>query len=102
MKPSTKSKTSKKLKIGKLYIVVTASIIISTVFALCTNANEMKVLVAERTEIQSQIEAENRRQIDLSSQKHYYESDSYIEEVAREKLGFVKPNDVIFIDRNSK
>ena len=34
----------------------------------------------------------------LLAQKLYYESDAYIEQLARDQLGYVKPDEIVFIN----
>lgn len=46
------------------------------------------------------IEEEQDKQLNFETRKEYYHSDSYIEQVAREQLGMVKPNEVIYINRS--
>ena len=36
----------------------------------------------------------------LTNTRKHISSDEYIEEVARERLGFVMPNEIVFIDAN--
>ncbi|MGI6095731.1 MAG: FtsB family cell division protein [Lachnospiraceae bacterium] len=50
----------------------------------------------EKETISQQIEAENERTEDIEALKEYMESDEYAEETAREKLGLVKENEIIF------
>ena len=54
---------------------------------------EMAVVTAE-------IEAEQEKQLNFETRKEYYTSDSYIEQVAREQLGMVKPNEIIYLNRS--
>lgn len=54
---------------------------------------EMAVVTAE-------IEAEQEKQLTFETRKEYYTSDSYIEQVAREQLGMIKPNEIIYINRS--
>ena len=50
--------------------------------------------------VTAEIEAEKERQQDFDSRKAYYQSDIYIEKVAREQLGMVKSNEIIYINRS--
>ena len=54
---------------------------------------ELAVVLAE-------MEVENEKKLSFDSRKAYYNSDSYIEQVAREQLGMVKPNEIIYINRS--
>ena len=50
--------------------------------------------------VTAEIEKEEEKQLDFDSRKAYYNSDTYIEQVAREQLGMVKPNEIIYINRS--
>ena len=47
-------------------------------------------------ELQTQIDAEKERSEEINKLKKYVGTDEYIEEVAREKLGLVKENEILF------
>ena len=55
---------------------------------------------AELAIVTAAIEAEQEKQLNFESRKEYYHSDAYIEQVAREQLGMVKPNEIIYINRS--
>ena len=55
---------------------------------------------AELAVVTAEIEKEEERKLDFDSRKEYYTSDVYIEQVAREQLGMVKPNEIIYINRS--
>ena len=55
--------------------------------------DELAVVTAE-------IEAEKEKQLTFETRKEYYTSDTYIEQVAREQLGMVKSNEIIYINRS--
>ncbi|QOV20182.1 septum formation initiator family protein [Blautia liquoris] len=51
----------------------------------------------ERTaKLEKQIEKENKRTDDINSLSDYMQSDEYLEKSAKEKLGLVKENEIIF------
>lgn len=50
--------------------------------------------------VTAEIEAEQEKQLNFETRREYYTSDSYIEQVAREQLGMVKPNEIIYINRS--
>lgn len=56
-------------------------------------------LTAEYEQLDKQIAQEQSKQHDFQSQKEYYHSDAYIEKIAREKLGLVKSNEIVYINR---
>ena len=46
--------------------------------------------------LNQQIEAEQERTKEIDKQKEYMQTDEYAEDVARNKLGLVKDNEVVF------
>lgn len=49
--------------------------------------------------LSSQIQAQEEKKLEFENRKEYYNSDGYIEQIAREQLGLVKPNEVLYINR---
>ena len=60
---------------------------------------EYRALQKEAAELEQQIAQEQEKALDFEAQKEYYNSDSYIEQIAREKLGLVKSNEILYINR---
>ena len=54
----------------------------------------------ELAAVTAEIKEEENKQLDFETRKEYYTSDIYIEQVAREQLGMVKPNEIIYINRS--
>lgn len=50
--------------------------------------------------LSAQIAAEEEKKEEYDVRKEYYTSDAYIEQVAREQLGMVKPNEILYINRS--
>ncbi len=65
-------------------------------FHVWNQSRVLKDLKAEEATLQEQLAEEQARSIELEKQQEYYTSDSYIEKVAREQLGLVKPDEVVF------
>lgn len=57
-------------------------------------------LYEKEQELEKKIAEQNELKEELINQSKYYEMDSYVEKIARENLGLVKPNEKIFIDKN--
>lgn len=57
---------------------------------------QLEVYAAEETSLQQKIEDEEKRTEEIDELKEYMETDEYAEEVAREKLGLVKDNEIVF------
>ncbi len=51
---------------------------------------------AQEAELQEQIAAEVAREEEIAELEEYVGSDQYIEDVAKEKLGLINPNEIIF------
>lgn len=51
---------------------------------------------AQMKEVQSQIDEENERTKEIDETKERMDTDEYVAEVAREKLGLVKDNEIVF------
>ena len=59
---------------------------------------KIKIAANERKTVQleQQIEEENQRTADIRELQEYMQSDEYLEKTAKEKLGLVKENEIIF------
>ena len=51
-------------------------------------------------QLNEEIDAANKKNEDLKYQTEYKNSNEYIEKIARDKLGMVKNNEIIFYDNN--
>ncbi len=49
-------------------------------------------------ELESQIEYEQKRAEEVDALKENVDSDEYIEKIAREKLGMIRKDEIIFVD----
>ncbi len=61
-------------------------------------SRELYNLKKEELAVSQQIEAEKNKKLQLENKQSYYESDEYIEKVAREQLGLVKSGELVFIN----
>ena len=66
---------------------------------MANQANRFQELLVEKAALQNEIDAEQERKIEFEKRQDYYNSDVYIEQMAREYLGMVKPNEVLYINR---
>ena len=82
------------LRMFLLVFVVTVSV------GIGKQAIRYQELQDELAVVTAEIEAEQDKQLNFETRKDYYNSDSYIEQVAREQLGMVKPNEIIYINRS--
>lgn len=51
---------------------------------------------AQEAELETQIEEENVRADEIDVLEEYVGTDEYVEDVAKEKLGLVNPNEILF------
>lgn len=51
---------------------------------------------AQEAELQEQINAEIAREEEIAELEAYVGSDEYVEDVAKEKLGLINPNEILF------
>ena len=58
-------------------------------------------LMAQKKNLQTQILDEEERRDSLNEEKAYRQTKQYVEEVAREKLGLVKPDDILLRDEEN-
>ncbi len=68
-------------------------------FSIVCQARAVEQIKQEQMVITSQIQEEEEKGLEFENRKAYYSSDSYIEQIAKEQLGMVKPNEVLYINR---
>lgn len=76
------------------------AVLFCTFFGVFGNVQRHQNLQREKATIQTQIEEQQQLQIENELQKEYLRSDVYIEKIAREQLGMVKPNEVLYVEQN--
>ncbi len=57
---------------------------------------KLDAYAAQSEELDSQIAEENERTSEIDELKEYMTTDEYVEEIARDKLGLVKDNEIVF------
>lgn len=55
----------------------------------------------QEKDLDAQIEEENERTTEIDELKEYMQTDEYVEEIARDKLGLVKDNEIVFRESQS-
>lgn len=98
---STSKKSKKTKRLDRLFLrsflVVFA---IAVAGGIAGQANALASIQAEQAEIAEQIAQEKKKAEEFEYQREYYNSDSYIEQIAREQLGMLKPNEILYINRS--
>lgn len=98
VKVAIMKKTNERLNIVKLITAATAIVCVAMIgkgFAvspIIAANNEMAAKISE------DIDKENRRIEELDAALENVGTDEYIEKIAREKLGMIKANEIVFID----
>lgn len=86
-----------KTKKGKWIVVMVALILCASLYVGQVNlSKKSSVLSAKKAKLTSEIELEKERKQELDNQETYMQTDEYTEKVAREKLGMVKDNEILF------
>lgn len=91
------SDVRKKIKVNFLVIIFLAALIYISYLIV----QQQSVLNNYNKEIEyykQKIQAEKEKNEELKEKQDLYTSDEYIENIARDKLGLVKPGEKIFID----
>ncbi len=94
MKSLPNKKNSSKLNI--LYFLVMIFMILSFSSYLFYKYNSLINYNARIDEINKEIEDATKKNNELKAQMEYKNSNEYIEKIAREKLGMIKNNEIIF------
>ncbi|MBS5793168.1 MAG: FtsB family cell division protein [Lachnospirales bacterium] len=87
-------------KINKLYFIIMVFIILTFSSYLVYKYDSLVKYNEKIKELQKEISIANQKNEELKSQTDYKNSNEYIEKVARDKLGMVKNNEIIFYDSN--
>jgi len=81
-----------------LYFVFWAAILISSFVAFVAQSYRFDALLAQENELLRQIEAAREVTRELEQDLQYHYTDSFVERVARERLGFIRADETIFIN----
>ena len=97
---SKKKKKRRKVGYESLGMLAIALVVLVLLGGLMLESNDLQERLtgydAKAATLQQQIEDEQNRTEEIDKLKKYMETDEYTEEVAREKLGLVKDNEIVF------
>lgn len=100
-KNSGKSTPKQKLNVKRLAIVAAAAVfIIYFVYAMIAQQIALSNKNKEIQSLEEQVSAANTETERLQKELDNLEDPEYLERVAREKLGLVRPNERVFVDAN--
>lgn len=95
-----KRKSAGKRKRNRVSMVAISVIVMILLVFLVHQRNNVQAQLdryqAEEVALQEKIEAEKARTEEIDQLKEYMKTDEYAEEAAREKLGLVKDNEIVF------
>ena len=100
MQLETRKEKEKRVKKNRRHTRIGLLSIAGFVCVFLIANNNLKSKSAENQakieELQESIEEQKKRSEDLDEQKEYTKTKEYIEKIAKEKLGLVYPNEIIF------
>jgi len=94
MKKNKKTKPSRFKNF--LFVMFWLLILGSFTVLIVEQANGYNRLHSDMTRIRQQIDAEEAIANDLNNQIHFFDNDAHIERLARERLGMVRPDELLF------
>lgn len=96
-----KKRIKKTRKPSSLFLRVFLFVFVVTItVGIGRQAVRYQELQDELAMVTAEIEKEQEKQLEFETRREYYTSDAYIEQVAREQLGMVKPNEILYINRS--
>nr|WP_296085399.1 septum formation initiator family protein [uncultured Blautia sp.] len=100
MKRSKKRRSNQKIANNYLGMAAIAIVVLILLVGLTMQSNNLKARIAvydaKAAALKQSIEDEHDRTKEIDEQKEYMQTDEYIAEVARDKLGLVKGNEIVF------
>ena len=100
MKKSKKKNNKKKIANNYLGMVAISVVVLLLLGGLTFQSQNLKARIAvydtKAAALQESIDNEQERTKEIDEQKQYMQTDEYIAEVARDKLGLVKNNEIVF------
>ena len=100
MKRSKKRRNHQQIANNYLGMAAIAIVVLILLVGLTMQSNNLKTRIAvydaKAAALKQSIEDEQDRTKEIDEQKEYMQTDEYIAEVARDKLGLVKGNEIVF------
>lgn len=95
MRKRRSAKKTKAILFSTLVLILLTVVISIRISSLYVKNKELEEI---EVKLEKSIELEELKYIQLLKQKEYLKSDKYIEQLARDKFGLVKPGDIIFVN----
>ncbi len=94
---SNRHPVSKENRTGMMMIILVVCILIIALAVKCSSLAEKNEAYADQiATLEQKITEEQGRSENIESLRNYTHTNAYIEKVAREKLGLVYPDEIIF------
>ena len=95
-----KKKNKKSKKISGLFLRVFVLVfVVAVAVGIGRQAARYQGVKDETASVAAQVKEEKEKQQEFEARREYYTSDAYIEQIAREQLGMVKSNEILYINR---
>ena len=95
-----KKKNKKSIKISGLFLRVFVLVfVVAVAVGIGRQAARYQEVKDETASVAAQVKEEKEKQQEFEARREYYTSDAYIEQIAREQLGMVKSNEILYINR---
>lgn len=91
----TKKKNKRALS-GKIMVVALTAFSVFVAVNLVWQLNTYAQLKVDKERLEAEIAEENKKKQEYTNQMEYYTTDEYIEKIAREQLGLVMPDEIVF------
>lgn len=81
-----------------MILTIAAMLVLAVIVAVKSHqlSQQLDTYTAQKDELQQQIDDEKDRADEIEEYRKYTQTDAYIEKEAREKLGLVKKNEIVF------
>ncbi|MGI6077620.1 MAG: FtsB family cell division protein [Fastidiosipilaceae bacterium] len=87
----------KKIRLtGPFIVFLLVILVIATVIVLVRQQNTRAQLLERQSELNEQLDAVSKESESLASQLENVNNDDYIERIARDELGMVRPGEIVF------
>ena len=87
-----KEKSSTSKFVGFILAAFSVFVVVNIAIQLNTYVS----LKAQKDDLENRIEEEKQKKEEYNNQMEYYSTDEYIEKIAREQLGLVMPDEIVF------
>lgn len=104
-KPLNKNKMKNNRRERRTGVFMITGVVLILCFILTYNSFDMKASLREKSaeieELQAQVDEQEQLKEELAKESEYINSDDYIEQIARDKLGLVNDNEIVFKKQDS-